>query len=99
MNITSREKVRAAFKRASDLGCTDEEALAATAQALAIPIKAARECIGFCCERGEQQQVSVCDECTDVLESWRRYMRRDPVDEDGADSEGGETDYLLETAP
>lgn len=98
MNITSRDKVCAALQRARSLGSTDEEAIAAAAQALCIPVEAVRECAGYCCERGEQLLTSICDECAEVLESWRQAMRPDPVDEDGADSEGGETDYLLETA-
>ena len=46
---------------------------------------------GWCCERGQQQGVQVCDECAEISAAYSAAMR--PVrDECLVDSEGGETD-------
>ena len=66
--IVSHTQVKAAVNRALDLSChgSINSAMAAAAQALCLPIEAVHAAMqpeGWCCERGENLGVAMCDEC------------------------------------
>lgn len=83
MTIIERDQVRAAVGRALDLDCygSIDSAIAAAARALCLPVEAVRDAMqpaGWCCERGENLGVSVCEECAEISAGYSAAMGVSP---------------------
>lgn len=78
--IIERTKVLAAYRRARELGASDEEACASVAQSMAIAIEAVCDVVarggleGWCCERGEALGQQVCEECAEISAAYSAAM-------------------------